>query len=279
MTVGIAGAGLIGGSMARAYKAAGHRVLIFDSDRTTLDYAVLSGVADGELKKEDIGECDLIIIALYPTDSREYLREIAPFIRKDTLVTDCGGTKSAICKTGFELAGEYGFTFAGGHPMAGTHMSGFKYSSAGMFVGAPMVVVIKDRNDIVQMQHIKEMLSPPGFGRFVFADAAEHDRVVAFTSQLAHVASSAYIKSPTADHIQGISAGSYKDMTRVAYLNETMWADLFLDNRDNLLYEIDNYINALTEYRDALRDSDADRLRELLREGRERKERIDGVRR
>ena len=277
MTVGIAGAGLIGGSMAKAYKAAGHRVLIFDRDKTTADYAALSGVSDGELNDETIQECDLILIALYPTDAIHYLETKAPIINKDTVVIDCGGTKTAICEKGFALAEEYGFTFCGGHPMAGTHRSGFKFSSASMFTGAPMVVVMKDRNDIAMMQRVKELLAAPGFGRLVFTEPEIHDRAVAFTSQLAHVASSAYIKSPTADHIEGISAGSYKDMTRVAYLNETMWTDLFLDNRDNLLYELDNYIEALKAYRDALSENDGERLKELLKEGRERKERIDGI--
>ena len=276
MTVGICGLGLIGGSMAKAYKEAGHTVLGYDANEATLGYCALAGISDGVLNKETIPSCDLIFVALYPMAAIKYLEEIAEDVAPHTVVIDLCGTKEKICERGFELASKHGFTFVGGHPMAGTQFSGIKYAKATLFKNAPMVLVPPIYDDISFLDRIKKMLAPAGFGRFSVTDAAEHDKMIAFTSQLAHVVSNAYVKTPTAQNHKGFSAGSYKDMTRVAWLNENMWTELFLENRDPLLYELDHIIESLTEYRNAIADGDADRLRGLLRDGRIAKEMVDG---
>jgi prephenate dehydrogenase len=203
------------------------------------------------------------------------MKRIAPLVSKDAVMIDLCGTKQQICEAGFALADEFGFTFVGGHPMAGTHNSGYKYSKASMFQGAPMVLVPRNLDDIAFMDRIKQMLAPAGFGKYSFTTAKKHDKMIAFTSQLAHVVSNAYVKSPTAREHNGFSAGSYKDMTRVAWLNETMWTELFFENKEPLLYEIDSIIASLTEYRDALENNDKDRMRSILREGRIAKEALD----
>ena len=276
MTVGVCGLGLIGGSMAKAYKEAGHTVLGFDKNEATLGYAALAGITDGVLSCDTIPSCDLIFIALYPMASVKYLEEIAPIISSNTVVIDLCGTKAKICECGFALAERYGFTFVGGHPMAGTQYSGIKYSRANLFKNAPMVLVPPVYDDISFLDRIKQLLAPAGFGKISVTTAAEHDRMIAFTSQLAHVVSNAYVKTPTAQNHKGFSAGSYKDMTRVAWLNETMWTELFFENKEPLLFEIDSIISSLTEYRDALETGDRDKMREILREGRVAKEEIDG---
>ena len=277
MTVGIVGLGLIGGSMARAYKASGDwRVLALDRDETTLSFSMLAGVVDAPLTKDNLHECDLVLVALYPFASCEYITENAPYFSKDSFVIDLCGTKKLVCNAGFAAAEKYGFTFVGGHPMAGTHNSGFKYSRANMFSGAPMVIVPPKFDDIRLLDRVKQLLAPCGFGKFSVTTAEQHDRTIAFTSQLAHVVSNAYVKSPTAQGHKGFSAGSYKDLTRVAKLNEHMWAELFLENRDNMLFELDSVINSLKEYRDAIDDNDFERLRDILREGRIIKEKVDG---
>ncbi|MBQ2999466.1 MAG: prephenate dehydrogenase [Clostridia bacterium] len=276
MTVGICGLGLIGGSMAKAYKADGHTVLGFDAHEPTLGYCALAGITDGILNEETIPSCDLIFVALYPQVAVEYLKKIAPIIDAHTVVIDLCGTKKQICDCGFSLAKEYGFTFVGGHPMAGTQYSGIKYAKATLFKGAPMVLVPPIYDDIAFLDRIRTLLSPAGFGKFSVTDAESHDRVIAFTSQLAHVVSNAYVKSPSAKEHKGFSAGSYKDMTRVAWLNEQMWCELFLENRDPLLFELDTIIASLQEYRDAISEGDANTLRSLLRDGRIAKEEIDG---
>ena len=277
MTIGIVGLGLIGGSLARAWKAqTAHTVLGFDRDASVTSFAQLFGALDGELTRENIGSCDLIMLALYPEAEVAYLTEHAPFIRKGATVIDCAGTKKKVCEACFPLAKEYGFRFIGGHPMAGTHNSGFKYSRANMFEGAPMVLVPPVFDDIQLLDDVEKMLQPLGFGRFSVTTAEKHDEMIAFTSQMAHVVSNAYIKSPTAGSHKGFSAGSYKDMTRVAWLNPGMWAELFLENDRYLLREMDVLIENLTQYRDALANRDRAELYRLLDEGRRRKEEVDG---
>ena len=276
MTVGICGLGLIGGSMAKAYKEAGHRVLGFDTNEATIGYCALAEIIDGTLDRSSIPECELIFIALYPIASVKYLENIADLISKDTTVIDLCGTKAKICECGFDLAKEHGFTFVGGHPMAGTQHSGIKHSRASLFKNAPMVLVPPTYDDITFLDRIKQLLAPAGFGKFSITTAAEHDRMIAFTSQLAHVVSNAYVKSPTAQSHKGFSAGSYKDLTRVAWLNENMWTELFMENKEPLVYELEHIINSLNEYKLAIENDDHDTLRHLLRDGRIAKEKVDG---
>ena len=277
MTVGIVGLGLIGGSMAKAYHAAGNdRVLAWNRSRTMLDFAMLSGTVDGVLDETTLADCDLILLALYPEASLAWLEANAPKIGRHTVVVDTCGTKRKICEAGFRLAEQYGFPFVGGHPMAGTHNSGFKYAKETMFKGAPMVLVPPTFDNIELLTKVKELLSPLQFGRFSVTTAEEHDRMIAFTSQMAHLVSNAFIKSPTAVRHKGFSAGSYKDMTRVAWLNPAMWAELFLENRDCLLEELDCLIANLQAYRTALQTDDYDTLERLLEEGKQRKEAVDG---
>lgn len=276
MTVGICGLGLIGGSMAKAYKESEHRVLGYDLNEATLGYCALASITDGVLDESSIPKCDLIFIALYPISAIKYLEEIAPLVRKNATVIDLCGTKAKICECGFALARKYGFTFVGGHPMAGTQYSGIKHARASLFRNAPMVLVPPVYDDIAFLDGIKQLLAPAGFGKFSITTADEHDRMIAFTSQLAHVVSNAYVKTPTAQNHKGFSAGSYKDLTRVAWLNENMWTELFLENKEPLLYELEYIIASLSEYKVAIENDDADTLRQLLKDGRLAKEKVDG---
>lgn len=277
MTVGIIGLGLIGGSLAKAYSQEGHRVLALDTDRSTMQFAMVSGAVDEELTKENAAECDIVLIAIRPEAACRALEEFAPHFGSKPVVIDCCGTKRVVCAACFPIAERDGFTYLGGHPMAGTHNSGFKYARGNLYHGAPMVIVPPRFDDIVLLGHVKELLSPAGFGSISVTTAEKHDQMIAFTSQMAHVVSNAFVKSPTAREHKGYSAGSYKDMTRVAWLNETMWAELFLDNQDYLLGELDTFMDNLTKYRAALAGGDRPRLEELLREGRLIKEEVDKI--
>ena len=276
MTVGIVGLGLIGGSFAKAYHAAGHTVLAFDTDRSTYDFAVLSGTVNGPLTDETLSTCDLILIAVIPSAAVGYLKQHAAHIGTKPVVIDCCGTKRVVCTACFPLAEQFGFTYLGGHPMAGTHNSGFKYATTTMFHNAPMVLVPANHNDIELLSRVKELLAPAGFSRFSVTTAEQHDEMIAFTSQLAHVVSNAYIKSPTAGLHKGFSAGSYKDMTRVAWLAPKMWAELFLENKDFLMAELNTLIDNLRQYQDAMEHDDLPGLIQLLDDGRKRKEEVDG---
>ena len=276
MTVGILGLGLIGGSLARAYALAGHTVYAAEQNDDMLSLAMLSGAVHGKLDHDTIPQCDLILLAIYPAGSAAWLSENASQVKTQTLVLDCCGIKEEICRKCFPLAKQYGFTFVGGHPMAGTQFSGFKYSRANLFQGAPMVLVPPRFDDMDLLDSIKEALAPCGFGSFSVTTAEEHDRMIAFTSQMPHIVSNAFIKSPTALAHKGFSAGSYKDLTRVAWLNASMWAELFLENKENTLKELDVLIGNLQQYRDAIAADDMQTLTTLLEEGKCRKEEVDG---
>lgn len=275
MTVGIVGLGLIGASMAKAFRAnTSHTLLGYDVDAQVEGFAALSDIVDEELTFSRLPECDILILATYPASARAYLEHAAAQLRPDAIVMDCLGVKGRICALGFSLAGRYGFTFVGGHPMAGSAHSGIKYATATLFQGASMVLVPPDGDDIALMERLKAWLLPLGFAHITVTTAEEHDRRIGFTSQLPHLLSNALMQSPSCDGKAGFSAGSFRDLTRVAALNPRMWTELFLENRENLLGELDVLLSTLRQYRSALAMSDAAALQALLAAGSQRKKEI-----
>ncbi len=275
---GVVSLGLMGGSFAKAFAAAGAEVYAWNRTRSTLELAMIETVT-GELDEETIPTCELIILAGYPASTVEWLERYAPLVSPGAIVIDTVGVKRVICERCEEICAPYPFTFVGCHPMAGTQYSGFARARATMFKGAPMVVVPPAMDDLERatvLERLKTLLSPCQFGSFTLSTADQHDRNIAFTSQLAHVVSNAYVKSPTARDHRGFSAGSYRDLTRVARLNAPMWTELFLDNADHLGRELDVIIENLSAYRDALAERDAERLEGLLAEGDRIKREIEG---
>jgi len=276
MRIGIVGLGLIGGSLAKAYKRTeGVTVLGFDKDQSIINFAMLAEAIDGELKDEALSECECVLLAIYPQGVIDWVKSKAALLAGVTVI-DCSGTKGRICEELFPVAEANGFTFVGGHPMAGVHQSGFKYSREYLFDGQPMVIVPPCRDDIRLFERVQTLLKPVGFSRVSVTNAAEHDEVIAFTSQMAHVVSNAFIKSPTAKRHKGYSAGSYQDLTRVAWLDPVMWAELFMENKDCLLQEMAWFLSAMKQYEDALKAGDRERLRVLLAEGSRLKREVDG---
>lgn len=277
--VGIFGLGLMGGSFAKALHEGGREVYAWNRTRSTLELAMIECV-DGELDDETIPTCELIILAGYPKVSIEMLRRMAPQISPGAIVIDVVGVKRVICEQCFDIAKDYEWSFVGCHPMAGTQYSGFAYTRANMFHRAPMIVVPPaDMDDFVRLdvlERLKGLLEPCGFGMYTLSTPEHHDEVIAFTSQLAHVVSNAYVKSPSARVHKGFSAGSYKDLTRVARLNAQMWTELFLEDADYLSNEIGILIDNLQQYKDAIDEGDADRLKALLEEGDRRKREVEG---
>ena len=266
MIVGILGLGLIGGSLARAYALAGHTVYAIQRDEAMLSFAMLSGAVHGKLTEQTVPECDLLLLAIYPDGCATWLENHAHLISKDALVIDCCGVKREICERCFPIAEKYGFTFVGGHPMAGTQYSGFSHSKPTLFKGASMIMC-PGNTPLDVTENTKQFFISLGFGSVVFCTPEFHDSQIAFTSQLAHVVSNAYIKSPAAQEHKGFSAGSYKDLTRVARLNPSMWAELFLENRENICREIDTIVDELKKYSDAIKANDKDELEKLLADG------------
>ena len=276
MVIGIVGLGLIGGSLAKASKKYGnYTVYAYDIQETSINKALADGAIDDQLTKKNISSCDYIFISLYPKAVNEFVEKHAAFFQKDAVIIDCAGVKRSVCEPCFHIAEKHGFTFIGGHPMAGTQFSGYEHAKDTMFWNAPFVLTPKQNEDVLVLAKAREVIISLGFGRVSVMTPERHDKLIAFTSQLAHVVSNAYVKSPSAPERKGISAGSYKDLTRVAYLNETMWAELFLDNRDHLTAEIDHLITELQKYSQAMKANDFETLRELLKEGKIAKEQAD----
>lgn len=275
MKIGITGLGLIGGSMAKAIKETKeHTVYGYDTDESTLLAAALTDAIDGMLSEENLSECDVVIVSLYPEATIDYIIKNADKFKKDCIVFDCCGVKRAVCDRINPVAKEHGFTFIGGHPMAGTQFWGFGSSRASLFKGASMILTPCGISDIAVLDKAKHFFLSLGFSEITFSSPEEHDRIIAYTSQLAHVVSSAYVKSPSAEVRKGFSAGSYKDMTRVAKLNEEMWTELFLENKDNLTFEIDMLIKNLQQYKTALENADSEKLSYLLSEGKAKKKQV-----
>lgn len=277
MKIGIIGLGLIGGSLAKALQYhTPHTVLGTDVDREALLKAKLVGAIDAELTLKTVPDCDLLIFSLYPQATVDCVTQYADSIKAGTMVLDTCGVKRMVCEKLFSLAAEKNFRFFGAHPMAGLHFSGFSYADVDLFHGASMVVTPPQDATIAELAALKTLFLSIGFSNMQISNPEEHDRIIAYTSQLAHIVSNAYVKSPQAKVHQGFSAGSYKDLTRVAKLNAQMWTELFLDNRENLLAEVDGLLQNLQQYADALRTADAGQLQALLQAGSDRKEEIDG---
>lgn len=275
MTIGVVGLGLIGGSLARALNTLENvSVLGYDIDESTVLQSKLCGVTGEVLTKKNMGECSYIFIALYPKATEKFLEENMENISKGTVVVDCAGVKTAICEKCFALAKKGNFRFIGGHPMAGKQFSGFKYSSENLFSKASMILVPDKDEKIETLEKLKSILVQIGFKSVTITTKEEHDRIIAYTSQLAHIVSNAYVKSPNSRVHKGFSAGSYKDLTRVAKLNPRMWAELFMENRENITNEIDGIIAELQKYSDAIKADDIETLERLLDEGSKIKESV-----
>ena len=275
-TLGVVGLGLIGGSLVKAYeRSEDWKIYGYDRDSRITQLALLAEDIEEELTRDNIGEVDLLLLALYPKATVDYLQEMGKYISKDTLVIDCCGVKRYVCDRLYPAFAGSQAVFMGGHPMAGRERSGFSFAQDDLFENASMILAPAPGTDVETIRRAKEIFLSVGFGRVRFTTPLEHDEMIAFTSQLAHVVSSAYVKTPLAPKHKGFSAGSFRNMTRVARLNETMWTELFLENDDLLLGETQNLIDRLTEYRDALRDRDGEKLKSLLRDGREIKEALE----
>ena len=274
-TVGVVGLGLIGGSVAKAIRAyTGCTLYGCDTDGATLSRAVADGTLTGVLTPERLKDCDLVVVALYPQAAVDYVRRYQDRFRQGGLVMDTGGVKAVVCTPLEQVSRENGFHFVGGHPMAGIERSGYENAFPELFQGASLILTPYDHTPEGCVEEIWALFQQLGFGRLTRSTPAEHDRIIAYTSQLAHVVSCAYVGSPSAPNFQGFSAGSFQDMTRVARLNEDMWTELFLENREALVREIDTLVEELAAFAYTIRRGDRDNLCTMLRRARTIKETI-----
>ena len=266
------GLGLIGGSIAKALRTfTPHRVLAMDQDPEALDLAMACGAIERPGYVEDLPQVDVLWLCLYPQAAVEFARKYGAALREDCIVSDACGIKNAVCPQLVELSRELGFVFVGGHPMAGKERSGFEASEATLFRGASYLLVPCGAPDWAK-DTMKELAMDMGFGRVVETTPEHHDEMIAYTSQLPHALACAYVLSPRCPQHKGFSAGSYRDVSRVARINETLWTELFLDNRQALSRELSTLIENLSSIQSALDQEDGEALRALLRKGRQVKE-------
>lgn len=264
----VVGLGLIGGSIAKALSAfTSHRVLGMDLDPEVLDEAIACGAIERRGYEEDLPKTDILWLCLYPQAAVEFVRKHGETLKQSCVVTDACGIKNAVCPQLKELSEELGFVFVGGHPMAGKERNGFAVSEATLFRGASYLLVPCGAPQWAEST-MEELALQMGFGRVVKTTPEHHDEMIAYTSQLPHALACAYVLSPRCPGHKGYSAGSYRDVSRVARINETLWTELFLENREALSRELSTLIGNLQEIQNALNAEDAQALKGLLRQGR-----------
>ena len=274
----VAGLGLEGGSMAKALKEhTDYTVYGWNRTASVAEQALADGAIDGIAGEETLARCDLLIPVLYPQATVEYLKRVIPLMKRGAQVVDLVGVKTAVVEAVTPVALAHGVRYTGGHPMAGLARAGYGRSFADLFKGASMILVPTAATAEGDIDELSALFLRTGFGLIKVCDPQTHDRMIAHTSQLCHVVSNCYVKSPVSARYVGYTGGSYKDMTRIACLNEAVWSELFLLNREALLTEVDQLIDHISEVRDAIRENDKERLEAVLREGREAKERIDAL--
>lgn len=276
MKIGIIGLGLMGGSLGKTLKKiGGHEVFGYDNQETVMLKADMLGAINAPLDETTAKDIDMLVVSLYPSSFLSAIERFLPLLKNGAIITDFCGIKRKTMKEMKELSKKYpNLIFVGGHPMAGREFSGIDRSVSGLFDKASMILTNVNA-DIFTLEKLKAFYLTLGFAEVVITTPEYHDRAIAFTSQLCHIVSNAFIKNEIASEHFGYSAGSYKDLTRVARLNPKMWAELMIENGDNLSSELDEFIENVQKYSVALKNGDKVELEKLLREGNERKLLID----
>lgn len=273
--IAIIGLGLIGGSLAKAISQyTDYHVMAKNRTHSTLLQAIADGAVHEELTDDNICNADMVILGLYPEEAVEYMKSTGDKLKKGALVIDVSGIKRYICKEMPPIAAKYGFVFVGTHPMAGKEKGGYFNSEAKLFKGASFIITPTDNNASEEIEWLIKFAEQTGFGMHVVCSPDEHDKMIAFTSQLPHVLANAYVQSPQCLNHRGFSAGSYRDVSRVARLNEHLWAELFLQNSDALTEELDLLIKNITEICNAIKAGDQQHLEDMLARGRKVKEEL-----
>lgn len=272
MNIAIVGLGIIGGSLAKAFSAyTNHKVIGINRSKDVVERAFSDGAIHEKGTVESLQNADVVYMCTYPKHIVSFVRENGAFFKKGCIVTDVCGIKSEICGELTEICAGYGLTYVGSHPMAGKEKSSYDASEAGLFKGASYIIV-PCSGEKKSVDTLAGLAREIGFTTVRIASPEEHDRMIAFTSQVPHVLACAYVMSPCCPNHRGFSAGSYRDVSRVAAINENLWTDLFLSNSEPLSQEIEILINNLTDIKSAIDDNDSDALRNLLRKSREIKQ-------
>ena len=263
----LVGLGVIGGGYARALTRQGYRVSCITREQKDIDYAVAHGIIHSgytEPRPEILAAAELVVLALYPHTAVEWMRENQNFLRPGTLVTDVTGVKARFIRE-MQAFLRTDIEFISAHPMAGRESSGVEYSNDEVFRGANYIVVPTDRNTregIAVCRRLGEIL---GFGRISELDAESHDRMIAFLSQLTHCIAVALMNCHQGAGLENYTGDSFRDLTRIAKINDEMWSELFLWNREALLAQMDVFEKTFDRLRGMLERGDREGMREMMR--------------
>lgn len=272
MNIAVVGMGIIGGSFCKAFKKyTQHYIIGINRTQSTLQEAFDCGAIDEKGTEESLGKADVVIMALYPQATVDYIEKYGSYLKKGCIVTDSSGIKTEICPQMVALSKKYGFTFVGSHPMAGKETNGFSSADADLYKGASYIIVPCEADEGA-VKTLSDLAMEINFGQIKLSTPEEHDRMIAFTSQLPHVLACSYVLSPCCKNHKGFSAGSYHDVSRVANINSKLWSELFMENREPLLKELNILIDNITKITDAINESDINRLQDLLEQSHQTKE-------
>lgn len=272
MKIAVVGLGIIGGSFCKALKKyTDHYVIGLNRTESTAQKALDTGAIDKIGTPQELAEADIIILCMYPQADVDFIIQNGQYIKKGALVTDAAGTKRAICPQLCELAQKFGFVFVGSHPMAGKETNGFDVSDADLYHNASYIITPCGAEQ-KYVDILSELAKSIGFGTIKISTPEEHDRMIAFTSQLPHVLACSYVLSPSCPNHKGFSAGSYRDVSRVANINSKLWSELFLENKEPLMQELDILIKNITSIINAIKSDDRQNLTDLLEQGHKIKE-------
>ncbi|MEE0858603.1 MAG: prephenate dehydrogenase [Acutalibacteraceae bacterium] len=274
MNIVISGLGIIGGSYAKAIKKyTSHTVIGINRSEKPLQLALECGAIDRVGTVEDLKTADMLILGTYPKAAVEFINKNGEYINKSCIVTDTCGIKNEICPQMTALSEKYGFTFVGTHPMAGKEVNGFSASDADLFKNASCIIV-PCKAPQTAVDFVIDFARSIGFGQTPTVTPQVHDRMIAFTSQVPHALACAYVLSPLCKNHKGFSAGSYRDVSRVAKINAELWTELFLENKEPLTAELDTLIDNLSRLRNSIASGDSKSLYEQLQAGRNVKEEL-----
>ncbi len=272
----IAGLGLIGASLAKAFKKyTNHKVCGWNRTETVSQKALADNTIDAIADDEILAQCDILIPVLYPQSTIDYIIRTIPKLKSGAIIVDMVGVKKSVIDGVEQLALEHGVHFVGGHPMAGLPKTSYELSFAELYEGASMILVPTLATHDGDIEYLSKLFTQIKFGQIKITDKETHDKMIAHTSQLAHVVSNSYVKSPISGEYRGFAGGSYKDMTRIAGINEVVWTELFMLNKDDLIPEIEGLIANMNAIKETLISGDCDKLEEILKYGRECKENIE----
>lgn len=277
MNILIVGLGLLGGSYAEGLTKKGFRVSAINDKQEAIDFALQKGIIDYGTTEPDpalVGSADLVIFALYPHIFYEWITQYQELLKSGAVITDVTGVKGCIVSKIQDILRD-DVEFIAAHPMAGREVCGVENSTADMFRGANYIVVPTEKNTIDAIELCRDLGETLGFYQVAELTVKKHDDMIAFLSQLTHCIAVSLMCCNNTPDLEYYTGDSFRDLTRIARINDEMWSELFLDNRDALLYEMDSFRETFDRLYATIRDGNRDEMREMMRLSTERRKRFD----